>query len=44
MTRSNAIGLLSNGSNGNEILSILNFIAENEYKKTFNEIAYRLFD
>ncbi len=44
MTRSNAIGLLSNGSNGSEILSILNVIADIEYKKTINEIADLLFD
>lgn len=44
MSRSTALGLLSNGSNGNEILAILNVIAEIEYKKTINDIADLLFD
>ena len=43
MSRSTALGLLSNGSNGNEILAILNVIAEIEYKKTINEIADLVF-
>lgn len=44
MTRSTALGLLLNGSNGDEILAILNVIAEIEYKKTINDIADLLFD
>ena len=44
MTHSTALGLLLNGSNGDEILAILNVIAEIEYKKTISDIADLLFD
>ena len=44
MSRSTALGLLANGSNGDEILAILNVIAEIEYEKTINDIADLLFD
>ena len=44
MSRSTALGLLSNGSNGDEILAILNVIVEIESEKTINDIADLLFD
>ena len=43
MSRSTALGLLSNGSNGNEILAILNVIAEIESEKVIDEIAELVF-
>ena len=44
MSRSTALGLLSNGSNGDEILAILNVIVEIESEKVVDEIASLLFD
>ena len=43
MSRSTALGLLANGSNGNEILAILNVIVEIESEKVIDDIAELVF-
>tara|TARA_B100000282_G_scaffold219978_1_gene163282 strand:- start:590 stop:724 length:135 start_codon:yes stop_codon:yes gene_type:complete len=44
MSRSTALGLLNIGADGNEILAILDVIAEIESEKVIDEIADLLFN